>query len=135
MKYCQQCGSQLMDNSNFCPYCGSKCEAPVSTQQDNTNNILNTFNQQQPNVNHFNNYNPNTPKPTEDQDSVAGYVCLSLCFPIVGIILFCVWNTTRPKNAKAVLIASIISIALTVLFYVLMFIIGLATADYETPEY
>ena len=134
MKYCQQCGSQLEDRTNFCPYCGAKCDIPPAQPQQEQNNGYNTYNSaQQQGYNQYNQYNqyntPNKPNGTQDEESVAGYACLAFCFPIVGIILYCMWNNTRPKNAKTVLTAAVVSFVLGIVFYVISFIAGMATVD------
>lgn len=58
---------------------------------------------------------------TKDAPS-AGYAVLCFCFPIVGLILYCVWRESLPKRAKSAgmggLIGFSIGVVLTVLFYV-----------------
>ncbi len=44
--------------------------------------------------------------------SIVGFL-----FPIIGIILFCIWNSNKKKNAKMSIIGACIGIALQVLFY------------------
>lgn len=148
MKYCQQCGSQLEDRTNFCPYCGAKCENIAQQPQQNQNNSYNdNYNNNYNNNNYNNGYNapqqgynqynnqyntPNNPNGTQDTDSVAGWACLAFCFPIVGIIIYCIWANTRPKNAKTVLTAAVVSFVLGIIFYIISFILGLSTADYGT---
>ena len=41
MKYCQQCGSQLVDQADVCPNCGCAVQAPVSQQEDKPSAGLN----------------------------------------------------------------------------------------------
>lgn len=53
---------------------------------------------------------------------------LGCCIPIVGLVLFLVWKDQKPKTAKAAGIGALVSVILSVLFYVLMFIIGIAAA-------
>lgn len=43
MKYCQQCGSQLVDQAVVCPNCGCAVQAPVSQQEDKPSTGLNTL--------------------------------------------------------------------------------------------
>ena len=132
MKYCQQCGNQLEDNAVYCPYCGTKSEVNTPNQQPENNNFNgynNAFNNApQQNYNQYN--QQNNYKPTQDAPSVAGFACLAFCFPIVGIILYCVWQKDRPKNAKTVLTAAVVSFLLGIVFYIFSFILGIATADY-----
>lgn len=53
---------------------------------------------------------------------------LGCCIPIVGLVLFLVWKDQKPKTAKAAGIGALVSVILGVLFYVLMFAIGIAAA-------
>lgn len=53
---------------------------------------------------------------------------LGCCIPLVGLILFLVWKDTKPKTAKAAGIGALISVAVGIVFYVLMFIIGIGSA-------
>lgn len=46
------------------------------------------------------------------------------CIPIVGLILFLVWKDTKPKTAKSAGIGALVSVICSVVFYVLMGIIG-----------
>ena len=53
-----------------------------------------------------------------------GWSVLGCCIPIVGLILFLVWKDTKPKTAKAAGIGALVSVGCTVVFYVLMAVIG-----------
>ena len=57
-----------------------------------------------------------------------GWGVLGYCVPIVGLILFLVWKDTKPKTAKAAGIGALVSVILAVVFYVLMFALGIAGA-------
>lgn len=48
------------------------------------------------------------------------------CVPIVGLIMFFVWKDEKPAAAKSALTFFLINIGVIVLFYVLIFIIGLS---------
>lgn len=50
---------------------------------------------------------------------------LGCCVPIVGLILFLVWKDTKPKTAKAAGRGALISVIISVVWYILMFIIGI----------
>ena len=43
------------------------------------------------------------------------------CIPIVGLVLFLVWKDTKPRNAKAAGIGALVSVILSVLYYVFIF--------------
>lgn len=55
---------------------------------------------------------------------------LGCCIPLVGLILFLVWKDTKPKTSKAAGIGALVSVIAYVVFYVLMFVIGLGAAMY-----
>lgn len=41
MKYCQQCGSQLVDQAVVCPNCGCTVQEPINQQEDKPSTDLN----------------------------------------------------------------------------------------------
>lgn len=53
---------------------------------------------------------------------------LGCCIPVVGLILFLVWKDTKPKTAKAAGIGALVSVVVIIVFYALMFIIGIGSA-------
>lgn len=57
-----------------------------------------------------------------------GWGMLGCCIPIVGLILYLVWKDTKPNTAKAVGKGALISVIISVVYYVLMFIIGMAAS-------
>ena len=60
--------------------------------------------------------------PVQDAPST-GFAVLCFCFPIVGLILYCVWRETLPRRAKSAglggLLGFIIGAILTILVYVI----------------
>ncbi|WP_349671872.1 zinc-ribbon domain-containing protein [Lacrimispora sp.] len=57
-----------------------------------------------------------------------GWGLLGCCIPLVGLILFLVWKDSKPKTAKAAGIGALISVVCLILFYVLVFGLGLLGA-------
>lgn len=53
---------------------------------------------------------------------------LGCCIPVVGLVLFLVWRDEKPKTAKAAGIGALVSVILTVLIYVGVFVMSIATA-------
>ncbi len=53
---------------------------------------------------------------------------LGCCIPVVGLVLFLVWRDEKPKTAKAAGIGALVSVILTVLIYVGIFVMSIATA-------
>ena len=59
-----------------------------------------------------------------------GWGLLGCCIPIVGLVLFLVWNDTKPRNARAAGIGALVSVIIGVLWYLLAFTIGINAAFY-----
>lgn len=57
-----------------------------------------------------------------------GWGLLGCCIPIVGLILYLVWKDTKPKTASAVGKGALVSVIIGVIYYVLLFIIGMIGA-------
>lgn len=54
---------------------------------------------------------------------------LGCCVPIVGLVLFLVWKDTKPKTAKAAGIGALVCVAVSVICYILLFILGIGLAS------
>ena len=59
-----------------------------------------------------------------------GWGLLGCCIPIVGLVLFLVWNDTKPRTARAAGIGALVSVIIGVLWYLLAFTIGINAAFY-----
>lgn len=97
MKFCVNCGAQLVDDAVACPSCGAYCEV---TQQNN--------------------------QVSSDDTGSIGYAFLSCCVPIVGLILWLVWKDVKPKNAKKAGIGALIGVGCIVVYYILVLFLGFA---------
>lgn len=53
---------------------------------------------------------------------------LGCCIPVVGLVLFLVWRDEKPKTAKVAGIGALVSVILTILIYVGVFVMSIATA-------
>ena len=53
---------------------------------------------------------------------------LGFCIPVVGLVLFLVWRDEKPKTAKVAGIGALVSVILTILIYVGVFVMSIATA-------
>lgn len=82
--YCYQCGKEVGD-VKFCPYCGAQLDGQTAQG---------TY---QP----INNQQTQYSQPGDEPSF--GYALLSFFIPIVGIILFVVWNQEFPLRAKSCL--------------------------------
>ncbi len=112
MKYCSQCGKELVDEAVVCPNCGCAVQAPVNPQGISRASVTaGTCCAVQAPVN-----------PQEDKPST-GLNILAFLFPLVGLILFLCFQKTTPVRAKAIgkwaLIGFIVGVALSILSGVL----------------
>jgi hypothetical protein len=101
--FCRACGSPLDEGNDTCPNCDTPDPADVS------NALLNAHQPQtvtaSPYLNVYGTYKPQKPE-VKDEGFMWGI--LGWFVPIVGLILFFVWNNTKPKSAKAALIGALI---------------------------
>ncbi len=103
MSYCPQCGAQVEENARFCPGCGAKLDGGANP---NAQEAYPTYHA----------------APSAGQEEAgAGWKVLSFFIPLVGLILFLVWNNESPRKAKAcgkwALIGFITGIVISVLAY------------------
>ena len=97
----------------------------TNNHNDNSDNrhYNNNYN---PNYNNYNpNYNPNPPAPDN-----GGFLwgLLGCCIPLVGLILFLVWKDQKPRTAKAAGIGALVGVGLVVVWYILVFAIGIGSS-------
>ncbi len=101
MKYCQFCGSELEEGSNFCGNCGKK-QTSIYSQEGSSGSQYRS------------NDAPN-----------GGYAVLGFFFPIVGLILYLIWKEEYPMRAnsagKGALIGFILSIISSICYAVAIF--------------
>lgn len=64
-----------------------------------------------------------------------GWGLLGCCIPVVGLILFLVWKDSKPKTAKAAGIGALVGVGIIVVWYILIFAIGLGAATTSTYYY
>ncbi|MEI3147423.1 MAG: hypothetical protein V8T10_05540 [Merdibacter sp.] len=53
---------------------------------------------------------------------------LGCCIPIVGLILFLVWKDSRPNTAKSAGIGALVAVVCIVIWYILVFAVGIGTS-------
>lgn len=104
MPYCKNCGSVVEETANVCPCCG---------------------------VSQNNQPAPGAPDTSNDTGGFL-FGLLGCCIPLVGLILFLVWKSERPKSAKAAGIGALVGVVSVVVLYMLIFglAIGMAAMDY-----
>lgn len=106
MAYCTNCGKEINENAPVCVNCGA--EQPQQTpvySQDYTQ----------------------TTQPEKPADK-GGFLwgLLGCCIPIAGLILFLVWKDTKPKTAKAAGIGALVSVIISVVYYIIVIIAGVS---------
>ena len=89
MAYCGNCGKQIDDKAVVCVHCG--CETGYALEQRQVAAQI-----QQPTVDN-------------ESGASAGQLVLSTLFPFVGIIMFCVLHSTKPKAATNCLVTGLIA--------------------------
>ncbi len=57
--------------------------------------------------------------PTNDTGSFS-WALLGFCIPIVGLILYLVWKDSQPLNAQAAGKGALISVVISVFFYIIL---------------
>ena len=70
------------------------------------------------------NVNNNVSNSNNDDSGSALWSLLGCCIPIVGLVLFLVWKDTKPLTAKKAGIGAIIGVALVIVYYIIMIIVG-----------
>ena len=59
-----------------------------------------------------------------------GWGLLGCFMPIVGVILYLVWSDERPKTARAVGIGAITCVAIVIVCYLLIMLVGMIVNPY-----
>lgn len=89
--YCHQCGKEVGD-AKYCPYCGTQLNnQPIGDYQP---------------IHQQSSY------AREDDAPSLGFAFLSFFIPVVGLVLFIVWNKEYPQKAKSCLKGFIANIVL-----------------------
>ena len=85
---CNKCGTQNKDGSRFCSNCGNDLNSNVNSNINNTNN--------------------------KSSEKVL-FCILAFFFPIIGIIVGCIYSKDKKEVSKPVLITSFVSIGVKVI--------------------
>lgn len=101
MAYCSNCGREINDNAPVCVNCGAAQNQTNPTYTQNTQ-----------------------PQQTPVDNGGFLWGLLGCCIPIVGLVLFLVWKDTKPKTAKAAGIGALVSVAIAVVYYLFIIILG-----------
>ncbi|MFW5779920.1 MAG: zinc ribbon domain-containing protein [Bacillota bacterium] len=105
MKTCQFCNREIPSDANLCPYCGRRVHEPVFDKQ------------------------PHRPYENPNDTGGCGWTALGFFFPVVGLILYLIWQTERPNSAKAAGKGALISVILSIIPFII-FMIALFTGSF-----
>ena len=105
MAFCKNCGSQINDGTMICPKCGA-------SQNSGANY----------------NYSGGMPPRNSYDNGGFGWGLLGCCIPLVGLILFLVWKDEKPVTAKTAGMGALISVCITVVFYIIAIVLGIASS-------
>lgn len=139
--FCHNCGEMIGEEFKFCPNCGAeqigkgnsegtvKAGADIKTNVSdgtvpNYNNGQQTYRQYDNAQNAQNTQKAQTaynaqPAPATDDTGSIGWGVLGALIPLVGLILFLVWNSTKPRNAKVAGIGALVGVGLVILSYII----------------
>ncbi len=105
MKYCPNCGAQAESNQAVCLNCGHALNPTTSVSSSGTVDT-----------------------------GGFGWGLLGFCIPLIGLILFLVWRTDRPKTSKAAglgALIGVISYFVFVIIYVVIIIAIIGSIDFD----
>ena len=105
MSTCPYCGCELDDGANFCASCGSELE--IETEMD-------TYEY------------PSSGRKASSDKGGFWWGVLGCCIPLVGLIMYFVWNSSKPKTAKALGTGALVGAIIGVLFFLGVFGLGAA---------
>ena len=109
MPYCSKCGTEVDFNTEYCPKCG----APQSTSS----------------------YHSAPTRPADPYDSGSiGWFILGFFIPLVGLILFLVWSSDRPKSAKMSGLGALVGFLFSIVFSIIYIGIIMAMMSTTSPD-
>ena len=113
MVICPKCGATLEDGKHLCSNCGHDVgDTPsAAATQPFTQQPVQTF-------------SPAVNMPPIDSGNF-GWAVLGFFIPIVGLVLYLVWRDEKPSSAKMAGLGALVSVAISIVFSILAFIVPL----------
>jgi len=115
LKYCPNCGEPLKENYKVCLSCGQALDQSSDADPFASYEAPHT----QPSYQQHPDYNP--------EGSTFGWAVLGFFIPVVGLILYLVWQTERPLAAKSAGTGALVSVVISLLSF--MFLATVAGAQ------
>lgn len=94
--FCPKCGAPVNPGARFCNRCGASLSTPESSQSY-----------------------PDAPARSVDSGSF-GWAVLGFFIPIVGLILYLVWRSEKPRSARQAGRGALVSVILNVILIILV---------------
>lgn len=95
MAYCPYCGCEIEEELGYCPSCSGELDFPRETI------------------------------PVSNDKGGFWWGLLGCCVPLAGLIMFFVWHDSKPKTAKALGIGALVFVICLVVFWILVFGLGI----------
>jgi len=73
-------------------------------------------------------------KPVSNDDGSIGWAILGFFIPIVGLILWAVWHSEKPKSAKMAGIGALISVIIGVVFWIVLIGGAIAFGEWQASS-
>ena len=89
-KFCSSCGEIIKQAAEICPKCGCRVSPPPTAVSN------------------------------QDDKPSFGFAFLSFLIPLVGLILFIVWNNTYPRKAKSCGTGALIGFIIGIVFSIVI---------------
>ena len=123
MAFCKYCGKEIKDYQKYCAYCGGEQFASDESakQEKATVDAAPVFRNKVEN----DGWEPADKKSASEDKGGFGWGALGCCIPLAGLILYLVWKTDKPKNAKAAGIGALIGVIVNVVVTIISTAIGI----------
>jgi hypothetical protein len=108
---CKKCGNNLYGNKTKCPFCGEPIKGGYGSSGPNSSNFSSSSYSSNPNS-----HGSTVRRSASVDDGGAGWGLLGFCLPLIGIILYLVWQDEKPNTAKACLNGALVSILIGFFF-------------------
>lgn len=119
MRYCENCGAQVEEAACFCTHCGAPTKGRAAAPPRNEGAECPYPPRGR------DGYDRYYEEPRDYRDSGnAGFGILGFFLPLVGLILFLVWQDIYPYRAKSAGIGALVAVGVGAALVFLIFILG-----------